>query len=98
MMISAEFPKPSLGVILQALNDAMDHVAISDDDLVVVSDFAQALHLFSKEESLVLCKSRDYHRMSDNEDKLLMLQGYGVDNWEGYDDAMEEYWIQKEAE
>lgn len=33
----------------------------------------------------------DYIRLSDRDFKLTCLENAGVDNWEGYDLAMEEY-------
>jgi hypothetical protein len=35
-------------------------------------------------------------KLLDDEFKLECLEGYGVDNWCGYDDAMSEYWESKD--
>jgi hypothetical protein len=33
-----------------------------------------------------------FNELLDSERKLLALENWGVDNWDGYDDAMQEFW------
>ena len=39
---------------------------------------------------------KELERLADRDFKLSCLEGGGVDNWEGYDFAMEEYWKEDE--
>lgn len=39
---------------------------------------------------------KSFRRMRDAEDMLEALKGAGVDNWVGYEDALEDYWGNKE--
>lgn len=45
-----------------------------------------------------LTDGRSFRRMRDAEDMLECLKGAGVDNWGGYDDALEDYWNVKEED
>lgn len=98
MMISAEYPKHSVNVIVNSLDNAIDHDVVPYDDSELVRGFMTALNILSKSGAVVICKAEDYQRMSDNEDLLDSLKGAGVDNWEGYDDALEDYWNNKEED
>lgn len=35
---------------------------------------------------------KEYLELLDKSEKLFYLEAGGVDNWEGYDEAMEPYW------
>ena len=37
-------------------------------------------------------------RLQDAETRLQLLEAGGVDNWDGYDDCLADYWEQKAAE
>ncbi len=39
-----------------------------------------------------------YKELLAAEAKLDALEGHGVDNWEGYDDAMAQFWENEEEE
>ena len=49
------------------------------------------------EETVTISKKR-HDELVDAEDKLLALEAAGVDNWVGWDDAMEIYQQTKEEE
>lgn len=40
----------------------------------------------------VTISKKEYESLKDDSFKLQCLENGGVDNWEGYDFAMEEYW------
>lgn len=43
----------------------------------------------------------EYNRLLEHSNKLSALESYGVDNWQGYDDAMQYYYkefVKEEAE
>lgn len=42
-----------------------------------------------KHSEVVLVSAEDYAAIQDQLDKLNALEAHGVDNWQGYDDAME---------
>lgn len=97
MMVSAEFPKESIDKVVWTLDAALDYDVAQEEDQELLRHFLVALSKLSRE-GVVLCKAEDYHRMSDNEDLLYSLKGAGVDNWEGYDLALEDYWENKEQD
>lgn len=97
-MISAKYPQESVDKIIWALDAALDYDVAPEDDVDLIRDFLVSISKLSRGGGLVVCKEKDYSRLSDAEDKLLLLQGYGVDNWDGYGDAMEEFHAMKEAE
>lgn len=46
------------------------------------------------EPTVTIPQSR-YEDLLDTEEKLLALENAGVDNWNGYDYALEEYWSER---
>lgn len=42
-----------------------------------------------EEDELMMIKKTEYYELVAQSEKLLALEAAGVDNWEGYDDAME---------
>lgn len=88
MMISAKYPKHSVDIIVNALDNAIDHDVVPYGDDELIRDLITSLHNLSRPEGVVICKPGEYARLSAAEDKLHMLEGHGVDNWDGYDDAM----------
>lgn len=42
-------------------------------------------------EVMITITQEEYNRLQDSEWKLECLEAMGVDNWPGYDDAMEMY-------
>ena len=48
-------------------------------------------------ESLIVIPKKEYDGLLDDENKLNCLEGAGVDNWQGYDDAMELFRQSKEG-
>jgi hypothetical protein len=49
-------------------------------------------------EKTVTISKEEYESLLEASDKLLALEGAGVDNWEGYDEAMELLNEMKEGE
>jgi len=49
-------------------------------------------------EETVTISKKTYDDLIDDQLKLLALEGAGVDNWQGYDDAMEAYTEMKKDE
>lgn len=96
-MLSVMYPKHSVDVIVNALRYAVDHnvFMVEDDQELIYSAMISLNALSQNDGSVVICKEIDYSRMADNEDLLDSLKGAGVDNWEGYDDALEDYWAQR---
>ena len=45
----------------------------------------------SKKKEMVTISKEEYESLLDSELQLSCLEACGVDNWEGYDDAMEMY-------
>ena len=48
------------------------------------------------EDKVITITQEEYDDLRDDQLKLNCLEDYGVDNWEGYDDAMREYRETKE--
>lgn len=48
------------------------------------------------EENTVTISVKEYEKLTRALRKLYALEGAGVDNWEGYDFAMEEFWAEEE--
>lgn len=44
-------------------------------------------------ETSVIVDREKYHELLNRSAKLHALEAAGVDNWEGYDEAMSSYWI-----
>jgi hypothetical protein len=44
-----------------------------------------------KEEEMVTISKAEYESLLDDRNKLECLDAMGVDNWQGYDDAMQMY-------
>lgn len=44
------------------------------------------------EEIYFKIKPDEYFRLKENSERYESLQAYGVDNWQGYDDAMQYYY------
>ena len=42
-------------------------------------------------EEMITITKAEYDELLDNQRMLQALEGAGVDNWQGYDDAMESY-------
>ncbi|MGL4353204.1 MAG: hypothetical protein ACRCTP_04605 [Aeromonas popoffii] len=89
MMISALYPKESIDKIIWTLDAAIDYDVCQYGDVELIRDFITTLSNLKRPDGVVICKPGEYARLTAAEDKLLMLEGYGVDNWEGYDDAMQ---------
>ena len=49
-------------------------------------------------EETITIMMKEYKDLQDNRELLLCLQGAGVDNWSGYDYAMEEYWQDRDED
>jgi hypothetical protein len=49
------------------------------------------------EEQITILKA-EYNRLVDRDFKLTCLENGGVDNWEWYDEALEDYYASKEDE
>lgn len=47
-------------------------------------------------DEMVTIPKKEYDQLLKESLKLSMLEGYGVDNWQGYDDAMSEYYDELE--
>jgi hypothetical protein len=70
-------------------------------------DDSQLLHIYDSllsyiskvtpEDSITICTKR-YNSLLDKAFKLSCLENGGVDNWEGYDYSMTEYWDAKAEE
>ena len=97
-MISAKYPQESVDKIIWALDAALDYDVAPEEDVDLIRNFLVSISKLSRGGGLVVCKEESYSRLCDSEDKLLLLQGYGVDNWDGYGDAMEEFHAMKEAD
>lgn len=54
-------------------------------------------NMANTEEETVTISKKEYESLKDDSFKLECLEGGGVDNWEGYDFAMEEYWKAQES-
>lgn len=98
MIISAMYPKESVDTLINIVTNVAVWDGVNGDDMELLRNFITSLSNLNREGGVMICKPGDYSRMTDAEDKLLLLQGYGVDNWDGYGDAMEEFHAMKEAE
>lgn len=87
-MISAMYPEKSIDQIIWTLDAAIDYEVVQYGNEELIRDFITALSNLKRPEGVVICKPGEYARMTAAEDKLHMLEGHGVDNWDGYDDAM----------
>lgn len=50
-----------------------------------------ALELFNELSGKIIVDEKEYDNLWDRYQKLCALEGAGVDNWCGYDDAMDAY-------
>lgn len=66
----------------------MGKVTTKSEDMVMVSE-KELAQLKSKEE--IRISMQEYRRLLGAERMLEALEGAGVDNWQGYDTAMEIY-------
>lgn len=97
-MISAVYPKTSVETIVNVIANVANLDGVNDEDMNLLRDFLVSLNNLKKTDGVVILKPGDYARLCDSEDLLQALKGAGVDNWEGYDFALEDYWANKEEE
>ncbi|MGL5013635.1 MAG: hypothetical protein ACRC6V_04990 [Bacteroidales bacterium] len=98
MMISAMYPKESVDTLINIVTNVAVWDGVNGDDMELLRNFITSLSNLNREGGVMICKPGDYSRMDDAELMLECLKGAGVDNWGGYDDALEDYWNAKEDE
>lgn len=57
----------------------------------VYKEFRDALHRIVESEGFMVVKTDDYEELLDDSLFLNCLRNSGVDNWDWYDEAVEEY-------
>ena len=57
----------------------------------IYKEFQSALHRIVESEDFKVINSEEYEEMYDDGLFLTCLRNSGVDNWEGYSEAVEEY-------
>ena len=69
----------------------------SEKHYVFDEETAETKENLGMNEEMVTITKEEYDNLLDSDSKLSALEGAGVDNWEGYDYAMEEYEAEKEG-
>ena len=82
-------------LITGQLKDGLTQLLLENEHVPAAAYLFDFLNKFP---GVVVVDTKSFNRMRDAEDKLLLLEGYGVDNWDGYGDAMEEFHAMKGAE
>lgn len=81
------------------ISDLRQFLMEADDHLPEFTHVTDGLYAFLSNhlDGVAISDTPSFNRMRDAELMLDCLKGAGVDNWVGYDDALEDYWSIKEA-
>lgn len=79
--------------MLNKINQIEDIIRIyrEQGEHAVYKEFMDALHRIVESEGFVVVKTDDYEELLDDSLFLNCLRNNGVDNWDWYDEAVEEY-------
>lgn len=91
LMVSASFTPETIQEICSVLGDVQYTDNFHPDVEESALDAERTLRGLSESGPVVFCKASDYFQMVKDQAKLEALIEAGVDNWVGYDDAMDSY-------